>query len=92
MKLGGREMENLQVRVNMMLMFERMLRVAAIVERLMQWHMQFNRKGVSRYMQDYKAEMLQCIISAGLQVFRVFKGASTKSVNSIQRGRHLKKR
>ena len=48
----------------MMLMFERMLQeqramseVAVAVERLMQWHWQFNRKDISRYLRDYKAEM-----------------------------------
>ena len=59
----------------MMMMFERMLQeqrsmseIAAAVERLVQRNGQFNGKDVSRYLRDYKAEMLRCGISEGLQV------------------------
>ena len=38
------------------------------VERLAQRNGQFNGKDVSRYLRDYKAEMLRCGISEGLQV------------------------
>ena len=60
---------------NMMAMFERMLQeqrtmseISASVERLVQRNGQFNGKDVSRYLQDYKAEMLRCRASEGLQV------------------------
>ena len=59
----------------MMMMFERMLQeqramseIAASVERLVQRNGQFNGKDVSRYLRDYKAKMLRCGISEGLQV------------------------
>ena len=45
-----------------------MSEVRAAVERLVQRHGQFNEKYVSRYLRDYKSEMLQCGISEGLQV------------------------
>ena len=75
MKPGGKEMENQPGANNMMAMFERMLQeqratseIAAVVERIVQRNMQFNGKEVSRYLRDYKAEMLRCGISEGLQV------------------------
>ena len=59
----------------MMMMFERMLQeqrlmseIAAVVEWLVQRNGQFNGKDVSHYLRDYKAEMLRCGISDGLQV------------------------
>ena len=68
-------MENQPAANNMMAMFERMLQeqrtmseIAAAVERLVQQNGQFNGKDVSRYLRDYKAEMLRCGISEGLQV------------------------
>ena len=64
-KLGGKEMENQPKASNMKMMFERMLqeqramsKIAAAVERLVQRNGQFNRKDVSHYLRDYKAEML----------------------------------
>ena len=52
---------------NMMMMFERMLQeqhamseIAAVVERLVQRNGKFNGKDVSRYLRDYKVEMLPC--------------------------------
>jgi hypothetical protein len=45
-----------------------MSEIAAVVERLVQRNGQFNEKDVSRYLRDYKAEMLWCRISDGLQV------------------------
>ena len=75
MKPGGKEMENQPEANNMMMMFERMLQeqcsileIVAAVERLGQRNGQFNGKDVSRYLRDYKAEMLWCRISEGLQV------------------------
>ena len=59
----------------MMIMFERMLQeqhamleIAASVEWLVQRNGQFNGKDVSRYLRDYKAEMLRCGISEIPQV------------------------
>ena len=81
----------------MMAMFERMLQeqrtrseIAAVVERLVQRNGQFNGKDVSRYLRDYKVEMLRCGISEGLQVTsfnRVSMGYNSK----IRRGKHLNK-
>ena len=45
-----------------------MLEVVATVERLMQQNGQFNRKDVSRYLRDYKVEMLWYGILERLQV------------------------
>ena len=53
-----------------------MLKVAAAVERLVQQYGKFNRKDVSHYLRDYKAEMLRCGISKGLQVL-LFNRLST---------------
>ena len=68
-------MEHQQEAKNMMAIFKRMLQeqramseIVAAVERLVQRNRQFNGKDVSRYLQDYKAEMLRCRISEGLQV------------------------
>ena len=75
MKRGGKEMENQQEANNMVTMFKRMLQeqhmmweIATEVERLVQQNKQFSRKDVSRYLRDYKAEMLWCGISEGFQV------------------------
>ena len=68
-------MENQLEASNMMMMFERMLqeqramsKITASMEQLVQRNGQFNEKDVSRYLRDYKAEMLRCGISEGLQV------------------------
>ena len=69
-------MENQQEVINMMMtMFKQMLQeqlamseIVVAVERLVQQNRQFNGKDVSCYLQNYKAEMLQCGISEGLQV------------------------
>ena len=65
MKTGGKEMENQPEASNMMMMFERMLQeqrsmseIAAAVEQFVQRNEQFNSKDVSRYLREYKAEML----------------------------------
>ena len=66
MKTGGKEMENQQEVMNtMMTMFERMLdeqramsEITTVVKRLVQRNRQFNGKDVSRYLRDYKAEMM----------------------------------
>ena len=69
-------MENQPEASNMMMMFECMLQeqrlmseIAAAVERLVQQNGQFNGKDVSRYLRDYKAEMLRCGILEGLTSF-----------------------
>ena len=74
-----------------------MLEVVATVERLMQQNGQFNRKDVSRYLRDYKAEILWCGISEGLHPLIgwlqiSFKVASMRYGNKIRHGRPLKKR
>ena len=67
-------MENQPGASNMM-MFERMLQeqrsmteIETTVEELVQRNGQFNGKDVSRYLWDYKEEMLRCGILEGLQV------------------------
>ena len=59
----------------MMIMFKRTLQeqrwmyeITSAVERFVQRNGQFNGKDVSRYLRDYKAEMIRCGISEGLQV------------------------
>ena len=86
----------------MMMMFERMLQeqramseIAASVERLVQRNGQFNGKDVSRYLRDYKAEMLRCEISEGLQVTsfnRVATDGLQATIHGLrQQKKHLKK-
>jgi methyl coenzyme M reductase subunit C-like uncharacterized protein (methanogenesis marker protein 7) len=74
-KPGGKEMENQPEVNNMMKMFERILQdqrsmseIAVVADRLERRNGQFNGKDVSRYLRDYKAKMLRCKISEGLQV------------------------
>ena len=88
----------------MMTVFEQMLQeqhamleVVATVERLMQQNEQFNGKDASRYLRDYKAEILRCGILEGLHPLIgwlqiSFKGASMRYGNKIRLGRPLKKR
>ena len=83
-------MENQQAQINMMIMFERMLQeqwamseVAAAVEQLVQRHGQFNGKDVSRYLRDYKSEMLRCGISEGLPVL-LFNRVATELTYSME--------
>jgi hypothetical protein len=97
-------MENQQEPINMMTLFKRMLQeqramseVASVVERLMHRHGQFNGKDVPRYFRDYKAEMLRCGISEGVQVFSSigwlrmnFKGAFLRLGNNTQHGQRSK--
>ena len=60
----------------MMMMFEErilqeqrgILEVGTTVEQLVLRPRQFNGKDLSRYLHDYKSEMLRCGISEGLQV------------------------
>ena len=70
-------MENQQeaMSITMMMMFERMLQeqrvmseITGAVKRLVQRNGQFNGNDVSRYLRDYKAEMIRCGIPEGLQV------------------------
>ena len=65
MKTGGKEMENQQKEINMMMMFERMLQeqremseITMVIQRLVQWNGKFDGKDVSFYLREYKAEML----------------------------------
>ena len=88
---GSKEMENEQDSNNMMRMFERMLQeqrvmseVVVVVERLMQRNGQFNGKDVSRYLRDYKAEMMWCRISKELQVTSFNRVATDGPQGSIQ--------
>ena len=74
----------------MMMMFEHMLQeqramstIAASVERLVQRNGQFNGKKVSRYLRDYKAEMLRCGISEGLQMTSFHRMATDELQASI---------
>ena len=74
-KPGGKEMENQPEDSNMMMTFKRMLpeervmsEIAASLEWLVKRNGKFNGKDVSRYLRDYKAEMLRCGISEALQV------------------------
>ena len=75
MKTGGKEMENQQKEINMMMMFEWMLQeqremseITTVVQRLVQRNGQFNGKDVSGYLREYKAKMLRYGISGRLQV------------------------
>ena len=61
----------------MMMMFERMLQeqremseITKVVQRLVQQNGEFDGKEVSRYLRDYKAEMLRYGISERLQVLK----------------------
>jgi hypothetical protein len=93
-KPGGKEMENKPEVSNMMMMFERMLQeqcsmseITAVGERLVRRNDQFNGKDVSRYLRDYKAEMVRCKISEGLQVTsfsRVATDDLQASIHGIQ--------
>ena len=83
-------MENQQEPINMMMLFERMLQeqramseVSSAVERLVHRHGQFNGRDVSRYLRDYKAEMLRCGISEGLQVLSFNRMAPDELQGSI---------
>ena len=53
------------------------------VEQLVQRSGQFNGKDVSRYLWDYKAEMLRCGISEGLQVTSFSRVATDRLQGSI---------
>ena len=74
----------------MMALFEWMLQeqcmmseIAAVVERLVQRNMQFNGKDVSRYLRDYKVEMLRCGISEGMQATSFNRVANNELQGSI---------
>ena len=87
-------MENQQKEINMMMMFERMLQeqhetsgITMVVQQFVQWNGQFNEKDVSRYLRDYKAEMLRYGISERLQVIsfnRVATDELHESINGIR--------
>jgi hypothetical protein len=68
-------MQNQPAKINMMVLFERMLQeqraqseVALAVERIVKRNGEFNGKDVSHYLRDYKAQMLRCGISEGYEV------------------------
>ena len=90
-KAGGKEMENQQEAMSiMMMMIERMQQeqramseMKSAVERLVQRNGQFNGNDVSRYLRDYKAEMMRCRISEGLQVISFSRVASDELQESI---------
>ena len=75
-KTGGKGIENQQEAMNMMMMMvERMQQeqramteMKAAVERLVRRNGEFNGNDVSRYLRDYKGEMMRCGIPEGLQV------------------------
>ena len=90
LKPGGKEMQN-HPDANNMMMIERMLQeqcamseIAAELERLIQRNGQFKGKDVSRYLRDYKVEMLRCGISEGLQVTSFNRVA----INELQESIH----
>ena len=78
----------------MMMMFERMLQeqremseITKVVQRLVQQNGEFDGKEVSRYLRDYKAEMLRYGISERLQVIyfnRVATDELQESIHEIQ--------
>jgi hypothetical protein len=75
MKWVNKDMENQPAEINMMVLFERMLQeqraqseAASTFERIVKRNGEFNQKDVSRYLRDYKAQMLWCGISEGYQV------------------------
>jgi hypothetical protein len=74
-KRVNKELENQPAEINMMVLFERMLQeqraqseAASAVERIVKRNGEFNGKDVSRYLRDYKAQMLRCGISENYQV------------------------
>ena len=86
-------MENQQEAMNMMMiMFERMQQeqramseMKAAVERLLRRNGEFNGKGVSRYLREYKAEMMQYRIPEGLQVISFSRVASDELQERIHK-------
>jgi hypothetical protein len=73
--VGDKKMESQLAKMNMIILFERMLReqraeskVAFAIKRLVKLRGEFNGKDASHYLQYYKAEMLRCGISEGCQV------------------------
>ena len=86
-------MENQQEAMStMMMMFERMLQeqramseITTVVKLLVQRNRQFNGKGVSRYLRDYKAEMMRCGISERLQVISFNRVAMDELQESIHK-------
>jgi hypothetical protein len=72
-KRVNKEMENQPAEINMMILFERMLQeqraqseAASAVERIVKRNGEFNGKDVSRYLRNYKAQMLRWGISRTL--------------------------
>ena len=90
-KTGGKEMENQQEAMKMMMMmFEwmqqeqrAMSEMKSAVERLLQRNGEFNGKDVSHYLHDYKAEMMRCGILEGLQVISFSRVATNELQESI---------
>jgi hypothetical protein len=64
-----------------------MSEIATVAKRLVRRNGQFNGKDVSRYLRDYKAEMLRCKIPEGLQVTSFSRVAADElqaSIHGIQ--------
>ena len=93
MKTGGKEMENQQEAMSMMMMmFERMLQeqremseITTVVQQLVQRNGQFEGKDVSHYLRDYKAEMLRYGISERLQVISFNRVATDELQESLHK-------
>jgi hypothetical protein len=97
------EIEDQPEAVNIMTLFEKMLQeqramseVATAVDRLVQRNGKFNGKDVSRFLQDYKAEMLRCKLRKNYRYYLLtellqmdFKDAFMSSKCNIIHGRGL---
>ena len=60
-----------------------MSEMKAAVERLLRRNGEFNGKGVSRYLREYKAEMMRYRIPEGLQVISFSRVATDELQESI---------
>jgi hypothetical protein len=90
-KRVNKEMENQPAEINMMVLFERMLQeqraqseAASAVEWIVKRNGEFNGKDVSRYLRDYKAQMLRCGISEGYQVIAFNRVATDRLQASLR--------
>ena len=89
-------MENQEEAMNtMMMMFERMLqeqramsKITAAVKRLVQRNGEFDGKDVSRYLRDYKAEMIRCRIPEELQVISFNRVVTDELQDKIYKNIH----
>jgi hypothetical protein len=90
-KRVNKEMENQLAEINMMVLFERMfqeqraqLEVASMVEWIVKRNGEFNRKDVSRYLRDYRPQMLRCKIWEGYQVIAFNRVATDRLQASLR--------